>query len=218
MDALGRSSLAARGKSTPMTTAAEGTLLANGDEHRLRQNLRIGRGGGNDIQLDDTSVSRRHATLVWAGERWCIKDLGSANGTWVNAERVPFGVPHPLRHGDRIRVGTQMLAFSWPAEREDPDRTDEVAELAGQPDAVDARLSPLQLQVVRCLCGAWLGGATLDALPTNEQIAVQLGAPGATDTVKAALRRAYAKAGISTLPAHQKRRALCRIARQRGWL
>jgi hypothetical protein len=36
--------------------------------------------------------------------------------------------------------------------------------------------------------------------------------------VKAALRRVYAKAGVSVLPAHAKRRALCRIARQRGWI
>ena len=201
-----------------MAMTAEGSLLANGEEHRLRQNLRIGRGEGNDITLDDTSVSRRHAALIWTQERWCIEDLGSANGTWVNGERVPFGVPRPLRHGDRIQVGSQNLAFSWPGGRADPDRTDELPELPVQAQAIDASLSPLQLQVVRCLCGAWLVGATLDALPTNEQIAEQLGTPGATDTVKAALRRTYAKAGISELPAHQKRRALCRIARQRGWL
>lgn len=193
----------------------DGTLLADGEEHRLRQNLRIGRGGDNDIQLEDAGVSRRHATLVWTEDRWCVEDRGSANGTWVNNERVPFGTPRPLRHGDRIRIGEQVLAFSWPADRDDPDRTDERPDL---PQPTGARLSPLQLQVVRCLCGAWLGGATLDALPTNEQIAAQLGTPGATDTVKAALRRVYAKAAISELPAHQKRRALCRIARQRGWL
>jgi hypothetical protein len=192
-----------------------GALVSEGEEHRLRQNLRIGRGEGNDIRLDDASVSRRHAALVWAENRWCIEDRGSANGTWVNDERVPFGHPRPLRHGDRIRIGSEPLAFSWPADRDDPDRTDELPEL---PEPTGARLSPLQLQIVRCLCGAWVGGATLDALPTNEQIAAQLGTPGATDTVKAALRRIYAKAGISELPAHQKRRALCRLARQRGWL
>lgn len=213
MDALGRSFVARVGMTWRMTD--DGTLLADGEEHRLRQNLRIGRGGDNDIQLEDAGVSRRHATLVWTEDRWCVEDRGSANGTWVNNERVPFGTPRPLRHGDRIRIGEQVLAFSWPADRDDPDRTDELPDL---PQATGARLSPLQLQVVRCLCGAWLGGATLDALPTNEQIAAQLGTPGATDTVKAALRRVYAKAAISELPAHQKRRALCRIARQRGWL
>src|SRR2546423_11201451 len=51
------------------------------------------------------------------------------------------------------------------------------------------RLSPLQTQVVRCLCGPWLEGASLESLPSNEQIASLLGTPGATETVKATLRR-----------------------------
>jgi hypothetical protein len=81
-----------------------------------------------------------------------------------------------------------------------------------------AQLSPFQRQVVQCLCGPWLAGASLERLPSNEQIAAQLGTPGATGTVKAALRRIYAKAGLSGEPAHAKRRALCRVARQRGWV
>jgi hypothetical protein len=36
--------------------------------------------------------------------------------------------------------------------------------------------------------------------------------------VKAALRRIYAKAGLSEQAAHAKRRALCRVARQKGWV
>jgi DNA-binding CsgD family transcriptional regulator len=55
-------------------------------------------------------------------------------------------------------------------------------------------------------------------LPSNEEIAARLGTPGATETVKAALRRAYAKAGLTGQPAHVKRRTLCRAARQRGWI
>ena len=80
------------------------------------------------------------------------------------------------------------------------------------------RLSPLQLHVVRCLCESWLEGATLDQLPSNEQIADRLGTPGATGTVKAALRRAYAKVGLTSGTPHAKRRALCRVARQQGWI
>src|SRR2546423_3914808 len=78
------------------------------------------------------------------------------------------------------------------------------------------RLSPLQTQVVRCLCGPWLEGASLESLPSNEQIAALLGTPGAAETVKATLRRVYTKAGLSHMPAHAKRRAPFPIARQRG--
>jgi len=191
-----------------------GSLLANGHAHELRHQLTIGRGPENDIALEATTVSRRHAVLSYTDGRWFVEDRGSANGTFVNDRRIPFGTPHPLRHADRIAIGSEVLVFSWPAEQSDPERTDELEEVG----ELTRALSPLQLQVVRSLCGAWVSGADLDELPSNEQIAAQLGTPGATETVKAALRRAYAKAGLSELPPHAKRRALCRIARQRGWV
>ena len=197
-----------------VTTA--GLLLADGQERELQGELTLGRDDSNSIVLSATSVSREHAVLRLAGNRWFIEDRGSANGTWVNDTRVPFGAPHPLRHGDLIRLGSELLTFSWPADLDDPNRTEALSEPL--PDVPDVDLSPFQKQVVRCLCGAWLGGESLDALPSNEQIAAQLGTPGATDTVKAALRRIYAKAGLTHLPAHAKRRTLCRLAHQHGWL
>jgi FHA domain len=191
-----------------------GVVVADGAEHALRHALSIGRDPENDIVLAKSTVSRRHAVLTFVDGRWRIEDRGSANGTFVNGERVPFGSAHPLRHGDRIGVGAANLVFSWPAEGEDPERTDEHEPLP--PDA--AQLSPFQLQVVRALCGAWVSGEAVDVLPSNEQIAVTLGTPGAVESVKAALRRVYSKAGLTHLPAHAKRRTLCRIARAQGWL
>jgi hypothetical protein len=190
-----------------------GTLAVGGVEHRLDGVLSIGRDAANALVLEDTTVSREHARLEFADGRWLLEDLGSANGTFVNGERIPFGARRPLRHGDRIGVGAAELVFSWPAERDDPDRTD--AKEALQPAPA---LSPFQRQVVRALCGAWVGSDDLDALPTNDQIAATLGTPDAGESVKAALRRVYAKAGLSHLPSHAKRRALCRLARRNGWL
>jgi hypothetical protein len=191
-----------------------GAVIAEGTEHPLRHELSIGRDAGNDIVLAKTTVSRQHAILTFVEGRWLIEDRGSANGTFVNGERVPFGSTHPLRHGDRIGIGAASLVFSWPAEGDDPERTDEHEALP--PGA--ALLSPFQLQVVRALCGAWVSGETVDALPSNEQIATALGTPAAAGSVKAALRRVYLKAGLTHLPAHAKRRALCRLARAEGWL
>jgi len=192
----------------------DGALVAEDEEHPLRHALSIGREAGNDIVRPDSTVSRRHAMLVLAEGRWLIEDLGSANGTFVNDVRVPFGSPHPLRHGDRIVVGSDTLLFSWPAEGDDPERTDEHEALAGEQEA----LTPFQRQLVRALCGAWVGNQTVDVLPSNEQLATYLGTPEAVGSVKAGLRRVYAKAGLSHLPPHAKRRALCRTARARGWL
>lgn len=191
-----------------------GTVVAGGKEHPLRHALTIGRDRTNDIVLDDSTVSRRHAILNYVEGRWLLEDRGSVNGTFVNGLRVAYGAQHPLRDGDRIGVGSASLVFSWPADRDDPDRTDPHDQI---PD-LTAALSPFQRQVVQALCGAWVADAGVDVLPSNEQIAAALGTPEAAGSVKAALRRIYAKAGIAELPPHAKRRALCRAARTRGWL
>ena len=187
----------------------------DGTEQELTTSLTIGRGPENDVTLDSSSVSRNHAALVFRDDRWYVEDRGSYNGTFLNGTRVNPGAPLPLRHADRIEIGGQALLFSWPGQLRDPDTTEPLAEIAS---ADAAQLSSFQRQVVQCLCGPWLAGASLESLPSNEQIAAMLGTPGATGTVKAALRRIYAKAGLSGQPAHAKRRALCRVARQRGWV
>ena len=196
-----------------MTEAA--LIHPDGREQPLRGDAFVGRDEVNQVRVDNTTVSRRHALLAERDDRWWITDAGSFNGTFLNDRRVPPGVALQLRHADRIRIGSEVLVFSAPALLEDPDRTEPHEEL---PRSAVAQLSALQLQVVRCLCGPWLEGASLDELPSNEQIAAQLGTPGSAATVKAALRRAYAKAGLTEGSPHAKRRALCRVARQRGWV
>jgi DNA-binding NarL/FixJ family response regulator len=113
------------------------------------------------------------------------------------------------------RSAARALLLSWPAQLRDPEATEPIAEIA--PSDL-TQLSSFQRQVVQALCGPWLAGSSMESLPSNEQIAALLGTPGATGTVKAALRRIYAKAGLSDQPSHAKRRALCRVARQRGWV
>ena len=46
-----------------------------------------------DVWVEDPSVSRRHAEVWLEGETCYIRDLGSANGTWVNGQ--PLGA-HPV--------------------------------------------------------------------------------------------------------------------------
>jgi len=187
----------------------------DGTEHELKESVTIGRDAGNDLTFASPTVSRDHAAVTFRDGRWYVEDRGSFNGTFLNGARVHPGMPLPLRHADRIGIGAETILFSWPAQLEDPDTTEPLQEVASTDSA---QLSSFQRQVVECLCGPWLAGASLESLPSNEQIAVLLGTPGATGTVKAALRRVYAKAGLSDQPAHAKRRTLCRIARQNGWV
>ncbi len=187
----------------------------DGTEHELARDVTLGREGHNDLVLESSTVSRDHAAFTFRDGRWYLEDRGSSNGTFLNGTRVQPGRPLPLRHADRISIGTDTLIFSWPAQLENPDQTRGLDQVSR---ANTAQLSSFQRQVVQCLCGPWLAGSSLEELPSNEQIAAELGTPGATGTVKTALRRIYAKAGISDQPAHATRRALCRIARQRGWI
>lgn len=189
----------------------------DGTEHELKGSVSIGRGPSNDLTFTSQTVSRDHAAVTFRDGRWFVEDRGSFNGTFLNGTRVQPDTPLPLRHADRISIGAETVIFSWPAQVLDPDTTDALEEVGGAP-ADSPQLSSFQRQVVQALCGPWLAGASLETLPSNEEIAAQLGTPGATGTVKAALRRIYAKAGLSDQPAHAKRRALCRVARQRGWL
>ncbi len=61
----------------------------------------IGRGHGCEIQLSDSSVSRRHAKLLVADLAEVV-DLGSANGISIGGAEVPRAV---LMAGDRVRLG-----------------------------------------------------------------------------------------------------------------
>lgn len=190
-------------------------ILPDGSERELGSEFAVGRAEDNDLTIEKPTVSRHHLVVSEEGDRWFVEDRGSFNGTFLNGTRVQPGTPLPLRHADRIGIGAETVLFSWPAQLQDPDTTEPLEEVA---PADSAQLSSFQRQVVQSLCGPWLAGASLETLPSNEQIAAELGTPGATGTVKAALRRIYAKAGLSDQPAHAKRRALCRVARQRGWV
>ena len=72
----------------------------------------VGRGSEADLQLDDESVSRRHA-LFRAGlgvgdhEHASVDDLGSRNGTFVNDRRIAGRVQ--LAAGDVVALGACKL-------------------------------------------------------------------------------------------------------------
>lgn len=65
--------------------------------------LMIGRAPGCGLRLNHISVSRHHAQLSGTEAGWKLRDLGSANGTWVNGRRVTD--PAPVGPGDQVRFG-----------------------------------------------------------------------------------------------------------------
>jgi Nif-specific regulatory protein len=70
--------------------------------------LMLGRDTTNAIPISDPSLSRRHCVFTRDGDRWLVRDLGSANGTFVNEQRLSESF---LIHGDRLRFGGTQLLF-----------------------------------------------------------------------------------------------------------
>jgi len=68
---------------------------------------KIGREPNNDISLDDITVSRSHA-VISKDENFTIKDLGSLNGTYINAIAIREQV---LSDGDEIQIGKFHLTL-----------------------------------------------------------------------------------------------------------
>ncbi|HEX7355359.1 MAG TPA: FHA domain-containing protein [Mycobacteriales bacterium] len=186
--------------------------LPGGDLVPLRDGLRLGRSPSCEVTVDEPSVSREHAVVRGRPGRWYVEDLGSRNGTRVNVSRLTVGHPFPLRHEDRVLLGAVELVVLSPAELDDVDRTSSL-----ETDRAYAALglSPFQHQVVACLAEPWLAGGEP---ATNLEIAVRLGTPDAAEAIKAALRRVYAKAGLTGDRSRAKRHELCRFAQRAGWI
>lgn len=80
-----------------------------------KDSISIGRKHGNDIQLNDLTVSGRHALIVSMGEHIYVDDLGSTNGTLLNGARISKTL---IKHGDVVQVGNYQFTYFDDAETE----------------------------------------------------------------------------------------------------
>jgi pSer/pThr/pTyr-binding forkhead associated (FHA) protein len=72
--------------------------------HLVGEEIVLGREEGDIVFRDDAFMSRRHAAVTWDGKRAQVTDLGSSNGTFVRVT-----APTPVKHGDHVRMGDQLL-------------------------------------------------------------------------------------------------------------
>src|SRR5438105_105868 len=68
----------------------------------------IGRDARNHLNIPDHLMSRRHCVVELLDGQATLRDVGSANGTYVNGMPVRERI---LAHGDRIRVGDSVFLF-----------------------------------------------------------------------------------------------------------
>jgi pSer/pThr/pTyr-binding forkhead associated (FHA) protein len=67
-------------------------------------------------------ISRRHSRITFRDDTPYVEDLQSTNHTYLNDIRLEPLVPHPLQHGDELRLGSTLLRVELPqldAEREE---------------------------------------------------------------------------------------------------
>ena len=98
------------------------------------ESLIIGRAADCQVVVDDQRLSRRHFRLAWNETLCQLTDLGSANGTWVNGQRIQEAI---LRDGDEITAGDSVFCIDGIGES-----LDLVSGAVSQPVVSDERIKP----------------------------------------------------------------------------
>ncbi|HEX6983954.1 MAG TPA: FHA domain-containing protein, partial [Planctomycetaceae bacterium] len=78
---------------------------ANVQKVILSDTTLVGRSRSCGLQIASAAVSRKHCEIRLNGESVSVIDLGSSNGTFVDAERLPAGEERALRPGCRLNIG-----------------------------------------------------------------------------------------------------------------
>ncbi len=160
----------------------------------------IGKVTEADLRVsDDPALSRLHAVVERVGGGWCVRDLGSRNGTFVNGVRV--WSQKALHGGDEIKVGGTRLVFRSGSLSGEQTLTAG----DGAPD-----LTTRERDVLVALCRPLLSGDAFAEPASTQRIAAELVVSQAA--VKQHLVRLYDKFGIYDEPAGASRRV--RLANQ----
>ncbi len=75
------------------------------------ETISIGREPSNLLPLAGTQVSKLHARIERRGSDYCIVDLNSTNGAFVNGEKLTPGKDRALHQGDRVSISDYELQF-----------------------------------------------------------------------------------------------------------
>ena len=163
----------------------------------------VGKAGENDIALaDDATASHLHAVLERFAAGWCVTDLGSSNGTWVNGERI--WASRRLRHGDEIRIGQTRLLFHDPLT---------ATAAPTETETAPPELTPRERDVLVALCRPLLARDMFTEPAPTRAIAEELVITQAA--VKQHLANLYDKFGVPSGNDHRRAR-LANEALRRG--
>jgi len=72
----------------------------------------VGRSSKNDIQIKDSTISRKQFKIFTIGNKFFIEDLKSTNGTLINDEMITPGDGYEMSEGDTIFIGNTVLRLA----------------------------------------------------------------------------------------------------------
>jgi hypothetical protein len=76
--------------------------------HIGERTVTMGRGSSNFVQIDDTRASRVQCQLLGGADGAMVRDMDSANGTFINGEKVTEAM---LKDGDELMVGSSTFLY-----------------------------------------------------------------------------------------------------------
>ena len=164
------------------------------------ERMTVGTLDSNDLVVDADGVSRVHAAFERIGGAWCVRDLGSRNGTFVNGGRI-IG-ERALHSGDEIVLGRLRLLFRAPVQGK------ETAAIAQPPP-----VTPRERDVLLALCRPLLTGDAFTEPASIRAIAAELVVSEAA--VKQHLSRLYVKFDVAA-QGERRRVQLANAAVARG--
>lgn len=116
----------------------------------------IGSARGNNLMIEDLSVSPQHARLLLINGAYALHDLGSEAGTFVNGQRI---TQKALQNGDEVRLGNVAL------------------------EILDPALPGNQLQWTLVASSSWLAGQEFPIHSRNQSREVKIGRSGHCDLI-----------------------------------
>jgi adenylate cyclase len=140
--------------------------LTGGESHTLEDFNLIGRSEEATIRLNDSGVSRQHATIRREGVHYWLVDLGSANGCYVND--VSLTSARVLRDGDRIQIGGSIFLFD---QSESTAPSQENTMLGMKTQVLRRAPVPVKTQHVTLLVGDLKGFTHMSSMLPAEQVA-----------------------------------------------
>lgn len=155
----------------------------------------LGRRPYNDIVIDNLAVSGEHAAIHMLAQDVEIEDLGSTNGTYVNAKAVKR---QELRNGDTIEVGKYKIRFLHEAEGQNFEKTMIFKPGMVPPLGTASRPAPLGAApatpitaIIRVMSGAAAGREV-----SLQKVVTTIGKPGVAVAVVTRRRQGYVAATV----------------------